>query len=603
MQKPASLSLLVLVSLLVITSCSQVPVRPAQPTRGDYDYVARYLEWHIPQQMKKFDVPGVSIALVDGDRIVWSRGFGYADREKRIPASAQTVYQAGSISKVITATAVMQQVEQGLIDLDGPIQKYLPEFSIQSRWGNHPQLTPRALLSHHSGLPTYYLKGFFSDKSLDSLMKELKPEHLAYPPGRVFNYSNLGPDLMGLAMERISGRPFVEHMQGALLDRIGMLHSSFTMTPAIQPLMARGYVDNDASDPVTVRDVPAGSLLSSVDDLARYMQFVFAGGNVEGQHVLGVNYLTAMFEPQYPDSPLNFDQRFGLGWMLSGLRIHGGGTTAWHNGSTKAFMSQIALLPEKRLGVVVLANSDTAGALVYDTAELALKLALEARDGVQQPEPASGNKAVAVANETLRRYTGDYSLMGTLASITLDDDRLQLHVLDHTLELVPESESEFRAEIRLFGLVQFAIPFPKLKFTHADGRDFVLLQDRVLIAAEKIPSYQISETWRRRTGDYYITNPDQNYLVKLDHCRMLVEDGKLLLDIQISGLEDRRVKVVVVPLSEDEIYVFGLGRNVGDVARMESDGENTRMWYSGYLFERRNTGQVTQAPARSPGSS
>jgi hypothetical protein len=193
--------------------------------------------------------------------------------------------------------------------------------------------------------------------------------------------------------------------------------------------------------------------------------------------------------------------------------------------------------------------------------------------------------------------------MGTLARITLNDDRLQLHVLDHTLELVPESESEFRAEIRLLGLVQFAIPFPKLKFTRAEGRDFVLLQDRVLIAAEKIPPYEISETWRRRTGDYYITNPDKDYLVKLDHCRMLVEDGKLLLDIQISGLEDRRVKVVVVPLSENEIYVFGLGRNVGDVARMESDGAVTRMWYSGYLFERRAEGPVRQAVAHHPGNS
>lgn len=574
--------LLLLPVSLVISACGQAPVRPASQTQGDYRYVERYLEWYIPQLMKKHQVPGVSIALVDGEKILWARGFGYADREKAIPASAATLYQAGSISKVLTATAVMQQVEQGRIQLDEPLQKYLPGFSMRSRWGSPPALSARALLSHHAGLPTYYLKGFFSNQPLVSLITELRPEHLAYPPGEVFNYSNLGPNLMGLAMENLSGVPFAEHMQRTLLEPLGMRDSSFIL-PA--PGLARGYVNGHASDPVQIRDVPAGALSSSVLDLGRFIQFTLGSGSLDGRHVLGRKYLDAMLQPQYPGRPLDFGQRFGLGWMLSGIELPGAGTVAWHNGSTKAFVSQMAILPEKKLGVVVLANANTAGTLVYDVAEQALKLALEARDGIPPSGPVAA-PTVTLPVSTLQQYTGDYSLMGTLARIRLQQDRLQLQVLDHTLELVPESATEFHAEYRLLGLVSVRIPFPRLQFVRAEGRDFMLLRDRVVSAAEKIPPYEIPEIWRTRTGNYHITNPDKHYLVNLDHCRMLMEDGKLLLDIKISGLEDRRVKVVVVPLSDNEIYVFGLGRNVGDVARMESDGAKTRMWYSGYLFER-----------------
>lgn len=588
--------LLLLVTLLIFSACSQVPRRPAAQVQGDFRYVESYLEWYIPQLMKKHHVPGVSIALVDGQKIVWARGFGYADLEKRIPASATTVYQAGSISKVITAVAVMQQVEQGHIKLDEPVQKYLPEFSMRSRWGTTPAPSARALLSHHAGLPTYYLKGFFSDKPLDNLIAELKPEYLAYPPGQVFNYSNLGPDLMGLAMQHLSGLPFAEHMQRSLLEPLNMRSSSFSLNPVAIPQLARGYVDGHPYDPVQIRDVPAGALSSNVLDLGRFIQFTLGDGSLDGQPVLARKYLDAMLQPQYPDNPLDFGQRFGIGWMLSGIDLPQAGTVAWHNGSTKAFVSQMVILPEKKLGVVVLANANTAGPLAYDIAEQALKLALEARDGIQSPV-ATARATVALPVDTLKQYVGDYSLMGSLAHIRLHHNRLQLQVLDHTLELVPESATEFHAEYSLLGLMSVRIPFPRLQFVRVDGRDFMLMHDRVVSAAEKIPPYAVPEIWRARTGNYHITNPDEHYLVNLDHCRMLMEDGKLLLDIKISGLEARQVKIVVVPLSDNEIYVFGLGRNVGDVARIENHGAKTRMWYSGYLFERETNEPVEQTVA------
>lgn len=568
---------------LAAVNLPRPPHRPEMLTPADREYLKAHLRWYILRGMRKAGVPAMSIALVDDQQLVWAEGFGVADRERRIAASPKTVYQIGSITKVINALAVMQLVEQGRMHLDRPITDYLPEFSMHSRWPQAAPITPRALLCHHAGLPTYLLKGFFSGQSLTELLHELRDEHLAFEPHTVFNYSNLGSDLLGLAVERLTGLPYAEAVQRQLLAPLGM-HNTGVMPDGAR--LARGYVHDVPVNPTPVRDIPAGGLCSNVLDLARLMRGVFADGTLDGQHVLGKNLLAATFEPQYPDQPLDFGQRFGLGWMLNGLPIEGGGQQAWHNGGTKAFVSQLALLPEKKLGVVVLANADNAGDLVYDIAEEALRLALEIRRGVALPKK-SLEPEVVLARDALVERVGDYSLMGSLARISLGKKRLKLHVLKHVLDLVPLTANRFRVEFNLLGIKSVPIPFPPVEFAQVGERKFALLRGRVVIPAEKIPPYSIPDTWRRCAGEYHIINPDAEYLVELDHCRMLIENGKLLMDIRISGIENRHVKVVVVPISDSEAYVFGLGRNVGDVARVLTDGDRLRIRYSGYVFERR----------------
>ncbi|MDH4133844.1 MAG: beta-lactamase family protein, partial [Gammaproteobacteria bacterium] len=387
------------------------PPRRPESIAGDWDYLKAHMQWFIRRNMRKAGVPGLSIALVDDQKLVWAEGFGYADRALRAPATAETLYQIGSITKVLNAIAILQQAEAGRIDLDRPFSDYLPQFSMQTRWPDAAPITARALLCHHAGLPTYYLKGFFSDDSLETLLAQLKDEHFSYEPHTVFNYSNIGSNLLGLALARITGLSYEEALTKNLLAPLGMLHTAFHTESRS---LARGYVYDRAVDPTPIRDLPAGGLYSNVIDLSRFIRFVFADGSIDGRTVLGAETLHASLVPQYPDLPLDFGQRFGLGWMLSGLPIKGGGRQAWHNGGTKAFLSQMALLPDKKLGVVVIANADCAGNVVYEAAEEALKLALEVRDGITQP-PKVLAPEISLPRETLAGYVGDYSLMGSLA--------------------------------------------------------------------------------------------------------------------------------------------------------------------------------------------
>ncbi len=115
-------------------ACSTRPPQPQQVEGDDYRYTQEYLNWMINEQMVENDIVGLSIALLDNDRVVWSQGYGYADEAKDIKATAHSLYRAGSITKLFTATAVMQLVERGLIDIDKPLQHYLPEFDINSRF-------------------------------------------------------------------------------------------------------------------------------------------------------------------------------------------------------------------------------------------------------------------------------------------------------------------------------------------------------------------------------------------------------------------------------------------------------------------------------------
>ncbi len=179
--------------------------------------------------MAKNKVTGLSVALVDDKGLIWAQGFGYADKENNIPATPQTVYRVASISKIFTATAIMQLAEQGRINVDEPLTTYLPEFSIKTRFPGGGRITPRNLMTHHSGLPANFYKGIFSSnpEHFTKVIKEIKDEYLAYPPDYVYSYSNLGVTLLGGVIERVSGKDYASYMDESILGPIGMDNSSF----------------------------------------------------------------------------------------------------------------------------------------------------------------------------------------------------------------------------------------------------------------------------------------------------------------------------------------------------------------------------------------
>ncbi len=589
--------LMFILAFIVLSGCASAPPRPASVARGDYEATQAYLSKLIQYEMKKNSVVGLSIALVDDQRIVWAEGFGYADQEKKILASADTLYRVGSISKLFTDTAAMQLVEQGELDIDQPLKKYIPKFSIKSRYPGTAEITPRQLMTHHSGLPRDHLKGFMTANPAPfaGLAEEIREDYAAYPPNLVVSYSNVGISLLGAVIQNQSGLPFADYMRQAVLTPLGMTDSTFDNGPSTSALMAKGYRGRELETEPALRDVPAGGLNSSVTDLSRFMSMVFAGGSSGNHQILKEETVAEMLRPQNTAVPLDFNFRVGLGWMLSTLgtsTIQNAGTVAHHSGGTAYFRSQMYILPEHKLGVVVLSNSSTSGEVVDHVATEALTLALEAKASIRQPEHRKiqpGNEPIPL--ETVREYVGDYTTMAGFARIRACGKGLCADAVDHGFDLVQGSDGLFRLEYSFLGLFHIDLGhLGEIGITRrkVEGRDLLVAQvgQQEMLLGQRIEPVSNLAPWRHYLGDYEITNLSADHKF-VDHIKLVEENGYLVVEIAAADPSAGRARVILKPLSENEGILLGALSDGGETVRVASKNGEEYVLFSGYRFKKK----------------
>ncbi|MDD5760272.1 MAG: serine hydrolase, partial [Desulfobulbaceae bacterium] len=215
---------------LLVAGCATAPARPTTLLPGDYGYLKEYMSWFVQNQMKKNDVIGLSVALVDDQQVIWSEGFGFADKRAGMPAGADTIYRVGSISKLFTTMAALQLSEQGKLELDKPLSAYIPDFTIRSRYPGAKPITPRSIMTHHSGIPSDRHQGMWTKKPVPiaDLPSLISDDYAAFPPDTVFSYSNLGMSLLGLAVQNASGQEFASQMRQAILTPLRMESAVFS---------------------------------------------------------------------------------------------------------------------------------------------------------------------------------------------------------------------------------------------------------------------------------------------------------------------------------------------------------------------------------------
>lgn len=557
---PNQVSLLLALITLLLSGCSSAPIKPTTITRGDYQSTQTYLTELIQYEMKKNNITGLSIALVDDQKVVWAQGFGYADKSKKLLATPETVYRVGSVSKLFNATLAMQLAEQGKLDIDKPLQTYLPEFSIKSRFPEAGPITPRNIMTHHSGLPGDRIHGMWTPTPapFTELAGSLKDEFTAYPPNYILAYSNLGVTLLGHALQNISGTDYIELMQRALLQPLGMKNSAFAQAGAGH-LMSKSYEDNKEAEELPLRDVPAGGLNSSVTDLSHFIEMVLAQGSWNGQTIIKPETLATMLQQQNKDIALDLDTRIGLGWFLSN-RIAGGGMMAEHGGATLQHRAQLAVLPEHKLGVVVLSNSASAGKSTIKIADAALKMALEVKTGIQQPKELSTTPNPN-SSETLdlNRYVGFYDTLFGFISISNGGDRLIANIAGNKTELIPVGDGKARLQYKLFGFIPLSIEDLKqitLSRSTVAGHEIVIAHknNEQFLAGTKLQSTPLSKKWLSRLGEYQILNRDNNTLLP-EKVSLTVQNGFL------SVLLNDHVAMILAPVSDTEAVIAGLGRN------------------------------------------
>lgn len=549
------------------------------PAEYTYDDVKEDLRRRIQSGMAQSQVRGLSIALVDGQEVVWSEGFGFADEWSRRPATPETVYEAGSLSKVFTATALMQQVEQGRATLDQPLPELIPDFSLRSRFQDPGPITLRHLLTHHAGMPEHFA-GIYAPGilSLAERVEQLREEYPAYPAGTFWAYSNTGFVVAGRALETTSGQEFTAAMQQHLLGPLGMTRSSFRLEPHLAPDLAVGYGALAASDvPPHWLDSegPAGSLRSTVEDLGLFIKMLLAQGQAGATRLLQPGTLQEMWRQQNTGTPLDLDTRIGLTWYLRDVPLTNGQSTlrAEHDGATHYFHSMLALLPEHQLGVVVLANTDSAGGLVASIARDALARALRAKRGLRVASgPSSpGVEPASRPVEELRALEGVYASDAGRMKVALEEGTLVAQVSGLRLALAPHAQGFFKTQVQGTPLW--------LSFERIEGHDVCLVHDSVsgrqLLGVRVTPS-GVPEPWSHRLGQY--APPPGAPRQTFDRAELVQEEGLLVLRAQGALLE---AELVLAPDGEERAVVLGLGRGKGEVIRFEQQGDALFMTVKG----------------------
>jgi CubicO group peptidase (beta-lactamase class C family) len=352
-----------------------------------YDAIDDYVK----EQMHRLHIPGCSLAIVEGDRIVYLGGFGEAHPGGDAP-TPQTPFFIGSLTKSFTALAVMQLVEAGKIELDAPVQRYLPWFRVADPQAS-AQMTVRHLLNQTSGLPV--LPGELALVDFDDRpdatgrqARALSTLKLNHPVGSVCEYSNLNYNLLGLVVEAASSESYADYIRNHIFDPLGMRHSYTLKAAAEQNGLAMGhrhwfgYPFPALNLPVPRGSLPSGQLISSAEDMAHYLIAHLNGGRFGEVQILSEAGIVELHRgvKEYIAGGIS-SGKYGMGWFEIDI---GQTKTFSHAGNVPDFSAFMALVLEQKRGIILLFNADPYG-LPPITEEVGM--GVTALLAGQQPDP------------------------------------------------------------------------------------------------------------------------------------------------------------------------------------------------------------------------
>ena len=354
--------------------------------------------------------PGVAIAVVDRERVLWSDTFGVADKATAAPVRRDTVFSIGSITKTVAATAVMLAVQDGLLDLDKPIAEYLPDFSVNSRWEENPErrITLRHLLNHTAGFTHDAPVGNNFDPASPSWaahLASIPSTWLKCPVGERYAYSNLGIETASHMVQEVSGMPFATFVERRIFEPLGM-QSSFVNTPTRNgscDACATGHHRWFSQLPKYIPMEGAGGLRMTLNDAVRYVRFHLNRGWVDGQQVLDSRYVDEMYRPSVQIASFAPMLRYGLGFYLWG--DFGDTYSVQHSGDGFGLSASMRWYPEYGIGAVMFINSIHRGA-DWDVGEALLKSMIEQGlvDKVDDPSIPSVETFRRQLEATVRRH-------------------------------------------------------------------------------------------------------------------------------------------------------------------------------------------------------
>jgi len=444
------LTILLHAFLLVSIVKAQAPISDHPEVVGNI----KLLEAWIQSQMAYRGLPGMSVGVVYDQKLVWARGFGYADVEKKIPATPATIYRMASVTKTFTATAVMQLRDAGKLSLDDPVAKHLPWFKINSQFVDAPAITVRHLLTHTSGLPREAAYPYWTDNkfpTIEQIKETLPNQEAVFAPETHLKYSNLALALGGAMVAEVSGEPYDAYVRRHILEPLGMNSSTVLFPTETHDRLAVAYGrrmpdgKREARPETDCKGItPAANLSSTVEDLSRYVAFQMSEGEVGGMLILKSSTLREMHRVQW----LHPDWKHGLGIGFAITRLDDR-TIVGHGGWLAGYRTQICFSPEEKIGVIVLTNADDGNPELYVKQIFAL-LAPAIKKAVTPTRP------VAKADPEWNNFVGTYrDPWGDSETVVVNEELVMIDPTaddpkESLVKLVPAGKNRFKIVAETF---------------------------------------------------------------------------------------------------------------------------------------------------------
>lgn len=349
-----------LVSLMALSLSVGAPMsavaQSTDATTAHAQHPARFdpVRTVIAQVLEEAKVPSIAVAVVRDGEIIWEEAFGWADVERQVPATAHTAYSLASMTKPITATAVMRLRESGALDIDAPIETYLGGIQLTGNGFDRNAVTARRIMAHSAGLPQYgafYLDGAEPAGSEATL---LKFGMVVFPPNTRFEYSNIGMKILDAAIAQVSGRSYGDYLNREIFTPLGMTNSAVGM-PAEGQAAIR-YDTQRRPMRFYLTDHPgSGDIWASARDMARFLAFHMGTPLPDQSPILSPAVLAEMQRPASAmPMPGNPRRDVGANWIVSTSNGH---PQIWHSGGQPGVSTFMAIYPDQKLAIVLLANA------------------------------------------------------------------------------------------------------------------------------------------------------------------------------------------------------------------------------------------------------
>jgi CubicO group peptidase (beta-lactamase class C family) len=360
--------------LFLILMCTSSTFSEEQ-TKPDFSEAIRMIDTWLEAQRDYDHLPGISVAIVTDQEILWSKGYGMADLEKKVPSSPSTIYSICSISKLFTSVAIMHLRDAGKLRLEDLVADHLPWFNLQQQYPDTGPITIRSLLTHSSGIPResdypYWNGPDFPFPSTEQVKAKLGTQKTLYPPSTYFQYSNLGLALLGEIVAEISRMPYQQYIDENILQPLRLAETRTKLPESLwRRKLATGYSarkrdgTRDMLGLFQARGIAAAAGFSStVEDLARFASWQFRLLEKGGEEILKASTLREMHRVHWVDP--DWQTTWGLGFSV---REEDGQTIVGHSGGCPGYRSILNIDPRAKQAFIVMINASGTSPYIYAT--------------------------------------------------------------------------------------------------------------------------------------------------------------------------------------------------------------------------------------------